>query len=93
MIPAVSSTNPKPPPIKAATKPGCHSPSGARRLPALRSRSISSPESVRASLAKPVTYRPPANNAAPANTATSIWPTPSDSDHRLSPETCCHQLA
>ncbi|CQA03721.1 Uncharacterised protein [Mycobacteroides abscessus] len=36
-----------------------------RRLPALRSRSMSSPESVRASLAKPVTYRPPVNSAAP----------------------------
>ncbi|CPY21183.1 Uncharacterised protein [Mycobacteroides abscessus] len=93
VIPAASSTNPKPPPINAATRPGCHNPSGTRRLPALRSRSINRPDSVSASLAKPVTYRPPVNNAAPANTATSIWPTPSDSDHWLSPETCCHQPA
>ncbi|SKV87977.1 Uncharacterised protein [Mycobacteroides abscessus subsp. massiliense] len=54
---------------------------------------MSSPESVRASLAKPVTYRPPVNSAAPAATATSIWPTPHDSDHRLSPVRACHQLA
>ncbi|SKS53611.1 Uncharacterised protein [Mycobacteroides abscessus subsp. abscessus] len=82
---AVITTSANPPPTSAATRPGCHNPSGARRLPALRSRSMSSPESVRASLAKPVTYRPPVNSAAPAATATSIWPTPNDSDHRLSP--------
>ncbi|CPW24306.1 Uncharacterised protein [Mycobacteroides abscessus subsp. massiliense] len=93
VIPAASSTNPKPPPISAATRPGCHNPSGARRLPAARSRSINRPDSVSASLAKPVTYRPPVNSAAPAATATNIWPTPNDSDHRLSPVRCCHQLA
>ncbi|SKY80565.1 Uncharacterised protein [Mycobacteroides abscessus subsp. abscessus] len=90
---AVITTSAKPPPTSAATRPGCHNPSGARRLPGARSRSINRPDSVSASLAKPVTYRPPVNNAAPANTATSIWPTPSDSDHWLSPVRPCHQLA
>ncbi|SIC48190.1 Uncharacterised protein [Mycobacteroides abscessus subsp. abscessus] len=90
---AVMTTSANPPPTSTATRPGCHNPSGTRRLPAARSRSINRPDSVSASLAKPVTYRPPVNNAAPARTATSIWPTPSDSDHRLSPETCCHQPA
>ncbi|SLI70962.1 Uncharacterised protein [Mycobacteroides abscessus subsp. massiliense] len=90
---AVITTSANPPPTSAATRPGCHNPSGTRRLPAARSRSINRPDSVSASLAKPVTYRPPVNSAAPARTATNIWPTPSDSDHWLSPDTCCHQLA
>ncbi|CPT77829.1 Uncharacterised protein [Mycobacteroides abscessus] len=88
---AVITTSANPPPTSAATRPGCHNPSGTRRLPAARSRSINRPDSVSASLAKPVTYRPPVNSAAPARTATSIWPTPSDSDHWLSPDSCCHQ--
>ncbi|SLF73266.1 Uncharacterised protein [Mycobacteroides abscessus subsp. abscessus] len=90
---AVITTSANPPPTSAATRPGCHNPSGTRRLPAARSRSINRPDSVSASLAKPVTYRPPVNSAAPARTATNIWPTPSDSDHWLSPDSCCHQPA
>ncbi|SKH83448.1 Uncharacterised protein [Mycobacteroides abscessus subsp. massiliense] len=90
---AVITTSANPPPTSAATRPGCHNPSGVRRPPAARSRSINRPDSVSASLAKPVTYRPPVNSAAPAATATSIWPTPNDSDHRLSPVRPCHQLA
>ncbi|SKM76025.1 Uncharacterised protein [Mycobacteroides abscessus subsp. massiliense] len=90
---AVITTSANPPPTSAATRPGCHNPSGVRRLPAARSRSINRPDSVSASLAKPVTYRPPVNSAAPAATATSIWPTPNDSDHWLSPDSCCHQPA
>ncbi|SKU26027.1 Uncharacterised protein [Mycobacteroides abscessus subsp. abscessus] len=104
VIPAVSSTKPIPPPINAATRPGCHTDSSrsvrdwlrcapAPSLPGVRSRAPSIPASVKTSVARPVRYLPPVNRAAPARTAISICPIPSSSVQLVSPERCCHHSA